>query len=344
MKKHSKRQIEEAICKWSCYLLEKKLATEHEVENMLGEGLFKRAKTFVKNAFKHVGQGIASGVGTVARKVHDTFAANAGVKEMMQAIKKLLKQGKDADKIKLWLVVDKKQKPIVGFKLSKNKSTLALLFDDKAKDTMTYEDLEEFLSKAGITGDDRKISDFVDALICGQVEDDEIKLVAESVVSNEADRIGKVLNAMGWTSTNMALKTNNINNLLALFGIKDTPKDRKEVKKIILAYCNAISNASDDNDNDKETEKTDQNNKSSSQSSDEQAKPDDKPAHTEEPSKDTQKQSLNTCAMKTKDGEVPVMDNPFKNVLTQGNAIGIVFGMSKADAEKKKRQQAAVET
>ena len=54
---------------------------------MLSEGIFKRTKTYVKNAFKHVGQGITHAAKATALAIHDTFAANAGVKELMNALK-----------------------------------------------------------------------------------------------------------------------------------------------------------------------------------------------------------------------------------------------------------------
>ena len=52
---------------------------------------------------------------------------------------------------------------------------------------------------------------------------------------------------------------------------------------------------------------------------------------------------MNTALMKTTDGDtVGVMDNAFLNVLTKGNAIGIMFDLPKAEIEKKKRQRAAL--
>ena len=197
--KHTRQQIENTICKWSGYLLENKLASEAEVKQMLGEGLFKRAKTFVKNAFKHVGQGIASGVKKVGLKAHDTFAANKGVAKLMDAVAKLMDKGVDAEDIKLYISFKKKTYAIVDFALAKNRKTLALLFDDKTKKTKTYEELEQFMLDNEITGDDKQITDFVDSLIIGHIEDD-LDALNESKKSAAQQKIAKVLEVLGWDS------------------------------------------------------------------------------------------------------------------------------------------------
>ena len=55
-KNYTKKQIEEAIDRWSVYLLENRLATAEEVEELLGEGKFRRAIGNIGRAFKKVKQ------------------------------------------------------------------------------------------------------------------------------------------------------------------------------------------------------------------------------------------------------------------------------------------------
>ena len=93
-----------------------------------------------------------------------------------------------------------------------------------------------------------------------------------------------------------------------------------------------------DNDDEEDTEEKEDKDAKDKEDDDAEEKPDfDK---KENPSKT---ETMNTALMKTTDGDtVGVMDNAFLNVLTKGNAIGIMFDMPKAEIEKKKRQRAAL--
>ena len=51
-KKYTKRQIEEAIGRWSAYMLENDIATEEEVEELLGEGKIRRGIGNIGRFFK----------------------------------------------------------------------------------------------------------------------------------------------------------------------------------------------------------------------------------------------------------------------------------------------------
>ena len=339
--KHTRQQVENSICKWSGYLLENKLASEAEVKQMLGEGLFKRAKTYVKNAFKHVGQGIASGAKKVGLKVHDTFAANKGVAKLMDAVAKLMDKGIDAEDIKLYVSFKKKTYAIADFALAKNRKTLALLFDDKAKKTKTYEELEQFMLDNKITGNDKRITDFVDSLIIGQIENG-LDSLNESKKSSAQQKIAKVLEVLGWDSKK-ALKDDNIENVMNLLGMKNKTTVAQEIadyykskgeKGVDDPTISSDDPASDFRDD--KSDSADDDEKDAEEDAEE--KPDfDKEENT------PKTETMNTALMKTTDGDtVGVMDNAFLNVLTKGNAIGIMFDMPKAEIEKKKRQRVAL--
>lgn len=348
MKNYSKKQIEDAICTWATYLLEHKLASEHEVRSMLDEGLFKRAKTGLKNIGKGIAHGIASGIKAVALKVHDTFAANAGVKQLMDAINKLLSKVKVGSKIQLWVHANGKTYPVAKFEISKNRSTLAFMFDEKTKKPLTYEDLYNFLKNENVTGDGHKISDYVDALICGQVVPSNV--VNESVKSSDIGRIGRVLAALGWNDPKTATKKKNVEKIMALFGIAQNEKNVEEVKSLIHQHC---KNAHDAASN----EFAGSNDNSSKDKDDEPANKDSSTSSSSTPSASTSSNSSsssttvasnnmlqNTCLMKTKNGKVPVMDCPYQKIVVQNNQIALVFGLTKAEKQKRIDQNNASKT
>lgn len=324
---NNKQQIENAICKWSRYLLENNLASEKELKNVLNEGLFKRVKTGIKNAVKHAGEKISSTAKKVTLAIHDTFAANKGVKELMDAVSGLLKKTKTGKKIKLWVHVNGKTHPVSKFELSSKRNTLALMFDENIQKPLSFEDLDEFLSAEGITGNDKRISDSIDAIICGQVE--HASTVNESIKSSDVGRIGRVLTALGWNDKKSATKEKNINKILALFGIKPNDENISELKQLIIQHCNQLNASNDDSIDD------------DSSSNDDSSTNDTNSNTTANSSTNA---SQNTCMMNTKHGKVAVMDNPYKKTIVQNNAIAIVFGLSKDESEKRRRQKEAVKT
>ena len=102
--KHTRQQIEDAIASWYLYMLENKMMTKLEAkQELLSESWFKRAKAAVKGGFSRAGSAIASAAKGIARSVHDFFAANKGVKEMMSAISKMLKDKVSSKDIKLYV-------------------------------------------------------------------------------------------------------------------------------------------------------------------------------------------------------------------------------------------------
>ena len=106
MMKHTKQQIGESICRWAAYLLENKIATKEEIDEILNESIFKRAKAAVKGAFSKTGKAIKKAANAVKTAVHDEFAPNAGVKEMMLNIKDMLtKDDYDLEDIKFYVFV-----------------------------------------------------------------------------------------------------------------------------------------------------------------------------------------------------------------------------------------------
>lgn len=321
---YTKRQIKDTICKWSVYLLENKLASEDEVKDMLDEGLFKRAKTYVKNAFKHVGQGIAHGVKAAGLKIHDTFAANAGVKELMNALKQLWKKNKvKPDKIKFYIFDSKNTFPVEKFVLSKNKKALAALYSDQNKTPCTFKDLAKLLVDNKVVGNDRKITDFVEALVIGKIEDD--VSFSESEVLNEADefsRLDDVLDALKWSKKTALSQPKNIQKIMALLGIRNENALREKIKEHYAEKGDDSSISSDGSDD--SDEKFDE---------DPDTADDKKPKkNKKELDKEKLAKSENDYLIKTTDDEeVGIKNNPFKNVQIKGNNIGIRFNLSKQD-------------
>ena len=188
--KHTKEQIENAICKWSTYLLEKKIATSEEIKSILNEGLFKRAMSAIKSGLSSIGRDSAFIDKYVSQKIHDTFAANKGVKKFMQAIKDFYKKGIEFKDIKIFVYFDKYDKtyPVADFMFSKNKKTLAVLFSDKNDKAKTFADLYKIMKDSGMTGGKKKLSDFTDALVVGKIEGDSA-ILSESIQSKDISRI-----------------------------------------------------------------------------------------------------------------------------------------------------------
>lgn len=311
--KHTKQQIGEAICQWTAYLLENKMATKEEIDHILDESIFKRAKAAVKGGLSRVKSGISKVAKGITRIIHDEFAANPGVKELMKNVHELLKNNKyDAEDIKLYVFVKalKQTFPVADFVLSKNRKTLVLQFKDKNTKPKTYMDLHEFIRKAGIDGKKVKLSDFVDSLAVGQIEDD---IVLESVKEADTERIVKVVDALGWSAKH-ALRSKNLQKLATLFGITGD-NAVADVKVVVKEYFDTKSSSDDDS------------------------------TYSSEESPDFEKEDenkVNDELLNTKSGKIGVMSCPFKEVRVQNNKIGVIFGDTVKNSEKRKEMEELV--
>lgn len=342
---YTSQQIEEAICRWSRYLLENKLATDTEVMDVIGESWFKRAKTGIKNAVKGIGKSIASGVKAVGREIHDFFTANKGVSQLMDAVNMLWIDGsgdKDAEKsikvkenkyagklkpekIKFMLFDGSKVYPVVKFVLSKNKKALAALYDKENSPCATYEQLKKLLEDNKVSGKGRHVTDFVDALVIGKLEDNKAR-VSESEVILEYDefsRIDAVVDAMQW-SKKTAMTSKNIAKLASLLGIKE--KDLDEVKARVKSHFDSerFDFGEEDSEEDAESskeEKKDVKNKDVKKKDD--GKAEDKKSFDS---------SKNDYSIETSDKQtIGVKDNQFKRVEVDGSYIGLIFDKSKKE-------------
>lgn len=320
--KRTKQQIGEAICRWSAYLLENKMATQEEIDNILDESVFKRAKAAVKGGLSRVGSGIASTAKKFGRAIHDEFAANPGVKELMNNIKELISdKGYDAEDIKFYVFVKalKQTFPVADFKLSKNRQTLVLQFKDKSTKPKTYEELHDFLRKSGFDGKKVKISDYVDSLAVGQLEDD---IVLESVKEADTERIAKVVSALGWSAKH-ALTQKSLQKIAALFGIKGD-NATADVKEVVKEYFDTKSSSDDESE--------EKNPKDSGKSSDDDSSSDEFEPDFEK----SDDNKVNDMLLKTKTGSIGVMSCPFKEIRVQSNKIGVIFGDKPKNDERKK--------
>ena len=341
--KYSKEQIKRSICKWSRYLLENNLLNKDEAEELLGEGLFKRSKTFVKNAFKHVGQGIANGIKAAKLKIHDTFKANDGVKQLMDAIKSLWKEKKvDASKIKFYIFDSKATYPVAKFVLSKNKKALAALYSKNIKIPCSLVDLVKLLSDAKVVGNDKKITDFIEALVIGKLEDSE-KVVSEMENLDEDDKLSRldaVIDALGWKE-NTATRSENARKMMMLLGTKDI----NAVKERIKAHFSEKNLGDDEEKEDKSSKnsKEDSYDSETFDKDEENSKEEKQEKSKKQQDKEKLEEFGNDYLIVTTDGkEVGVMDNPFKNVQVKGTNIGIRFNLSSKDQRAKDDLESAL--
>lgn len=339
---YTKKQIEKAICKWTSYLLENNMATEFEMKQLIAEGLFKRAKTGIKNIFKGATHGISSVIKATGIAIHDAFAANSGVKDMLTAVKALIQKGKKASAIRLFVCVDDNNYPCAKFALSKNRKTLALVFDDsKKKKPLTFEDLFQFLKENSIVSKGRKISDFIDSICCGKLSDNNINaedLLAESIKSKDIERIQKVIISMGW-SKNTAKSKAGRSKLMALFNIKDTPENVDSIKDAINQAFDTKNDTLDDSplekdEESKDDDSKDKNSKDEDSKNNNNDKSNDNDESKDEPdfSKNEPKITINkdtNFALKTKNGEIIAMTNKFEKAEARGSDVGMFFGLSK---------------
>ena len=322
--KKTKQQMCEAICRWSAYLIENNLATDAEVQSVLNEGLFKRAKTFIKNKASGAAKAVADAVKATGKAIHDTFAANDGVKQLVTQISKLRKDDVAPADIKFYVFDGKNTYAVQKFVLSKNRKALAALYDEQKKkaDPCSYEDFNKLMADSKIidAGKKHKITDFVNSLLIGQIVDEpEIFSEAEINEAGKFDRLDDVIAAMKWKEKT-ALDPDNIQKLVVLFGITD----KKAIRDRVKAYFSTKgSDAGDSSSSD-----------AGSESGSDDFSKDDEPTEDAKPAKDTE--SVNDYAIKTTDGdEVGIIDAPFKAVKTKGKNIGLIFGLGKKAQQRK---------
>lgn len=344
--KYTRNQIENAICRWSKYLLESKLASEDEVKHVIGEGFFKRAKT----AIKSLGQHTAKGIKSLATQFHDAFCANKGMAKLMDAVEKIMKKNYRAKDINVYVKIDRTVYPVVKFTFTKNLKEefqiktprLILVHGKKGEKPQTFKDLLDLTTELGITGGKTKkrhITDVVDGIIVAKLPED--GHLDESIRKNDVSRIRSVLDAMGWkkfSKLNKDAKSKRIQKLKVLFSLKDG--DENELVELMKTYDDERdSEAGKDAEPSSSGSKTGKDaepSSSSSSGSDSEHGTDDSPSF-EKPEKFDVK-SLDEYLIKTTEGdEIVALRDVFKDVMTEGRNIAVCF-----DSHERMRELDAV--
>ena len=321
MKKHDLQDINDAICRYSAYLVENNISTPSRLSKMLNESVFKRIKATITGGASRAASAVSKTAKAIGQKVHDEFAANPGVKEMMKAVSGLLKKGVQPKDIKFFVYREdtKKTYRVAKMVFSKNLKTLAFLYNDEInKKARTFEDLWQLMQKSGIKGKTTKLSDFTDSLVLGAIDGNDA-VVSESIAEKAISQIAGIAKVMGWKDTKTANKEKNVKRLMAFFGLEDTIEnygDMVDAIKTAIGNANPSSNQPTRNDAAANDNNSSQPNTSSSSNDANSAK------------------SENDMLLKTKDGNIGVMDNAFKSVKVKNNNIGIIFGKKKKQLDK----------
>ena len=146
-KMHTRKEIENAIVYWGNKLFESKMASEEELAELLDEGLLRSLGT----GFKNLGSKVKTGFKNVGNNIKDYWKdiwnPNEGVKQFLDACKKLKDDGKLNNSVYLTAQVGDKTYPICGFALSKTKTCLILVLNKIANlsKTKTLKNLQKFL-------------------------------------------------------------------------------------------------------------------------------------------------------------------------------------------------------
>ena len=162
-------------------MLENDIATEEEVEELLGEGKIRRGIGNIGRFFKKAKQ-VAHDINWWPQKIIDkVFKANDGVKKMLAAMNSFGKSGaKGFDDIKIYAnITDAEGKqttyPIVELALANKKRALVLLIDKKNRMSKpkTLQDLRDFFFANKVNPKEN-----IDAILCGEIP----KSLSESIL------------------------------------------------------------------------------------------------------------------------------------------------------------------
>lgn len=351
-KKYTKRQIEEAIGRWSAYMLENDIATEEEVEELLGEGKIRRGIGNIGRFFKKAKQ-VAHNINQWPQKVIDkVFKANDGVKKMLAAMNSFGKSGaKGFDDIKIYAnITDAEGKkttyPIIELALANKKRALVLLIDKKNRMSKpkTLQELRDFFFANKVNPKEN-----IDAILCGEIP----KSLSESILLES--KLTDYIEKKKWNKKD-ALKPNAIADINAkVYGKK---KGKDYIKTQVEKYFASKPKTSKKNAKGKPTSSKATKSSSSKPSRKEptaksSAKPSSKPStrlapepstmasepSSEPSSKPTSKLSAPLPSFDGKDpSDVPpaandmvLYDNDILNVKIEGKAIGFIFGKTQAE-------------
>ena len=156
--KYTRTQIQNSIDYWQTILE----SMEHDT--MIQEGFFKKARDAVSVAVKSAKDGVKNAAASAKEKVHDTFAANEGIKKLLSCISdgkgkmnpKITNAGKTQFKVQL--PGSKTKVSVKGFDIFKNKLLLQVA---NVKDGRSLADFQQFVQEKKI----KKLSSAADGIV-----------------------------------------------------------------------------------------------------------------------------------------------------------------------------------
>ena len=129
----TREQIVESIVHWSTMMLENGIATEEEVERLIGEGLLKRAIGAVKRGIDKVKDTAKAVKGAASEALHDLLKPNEGISKMLKAMASIARSGgSKLEDVKVYATLGDKVLPVAAFAM-KGKRSLILLVSRAAK-------------------------------------------------------------------------------------------------------------------------------------------------------------------------------------------------------------------
>ncbi len=337
--KYTRKQITESICYWTKHLLENGLATEEECRDLLGEGLFKRAKAAVKRGWKKTKE-IAHAINWAPQKIYDkVFKPNEGVKKLVEAMATAVKQKIDLSKMRMYVNfggVREQTYPIIGFTLLKKKSVLMMLVNRRSKSAkpQTLGDLRKFV----LAHDISNIAATIESIQSGEVP----QSLAESILleSKLSDFIEK-----NKLTKKQALRSDNFKQLKRLIKQGDE-KTKTAIEKYFQTHTSkkSLSSKSTSKSSGGSTSK-----KPSKQTQSPSFKQKDKELDAETRSREDSGEPMKNGKPIEKDiyavpdsgsgqfgdnlteDDIVVFDNELINVKNVKNDIGFMFGKTKAE-------------
>lgn len=318
--KYTQHQISESICYWSRKLLDEGLATEDELRDLIGEGLFRRAIGTVKRGVEGV-KNAATAIKEAPKKLFDrVFKPNAGVVKMRDAINKMSKDGIELKGVKIYATLGKSTFPVVDF-LLKGKKSLMLVIDKAVSSAKpkTLAELREFLHDHLPTK--AKVVDAIDGIYCAEANKEVLKALFESKLTDYIEKKG--------LSKEDALKPETVKEIKRL---KIMKKKDEDIKAAIEKHFSQ-SKEEPSGKKPKASHRAEAKAKEPETKDEPSSKPMEKDPPKEGASKKPEKPE------KPKKPQLTIFDNQLLDVKSQKDNLGFIFSKSKAEIKLDKEYE-----
>lgn len=319
--KYTQHQISESICYWSRKLLDEGLATEDELKDLIGEGLFRRAIGAVKRGVEGV-KNAATAVKEAPKKLFDRiFKPNAGVVKMRDVINKMSKDGIELKGVKIYATLGKATFPVVDF-LLKGKKSLMLVIDKAVSSAKpkTLAELREFLHDHLPTK--AKIVDAIDGIYCAEANKEVLKALFESKLTDYIEKKG--------LSKEDALKPETVKEIKRL---KIMKKKDEDIKAAIEKYFSQ-SKEEPSGKKPKASHRAEAKAKAKAKEPETKDEPSSKPMEKDPPKEDASK-----MPEKSNKPQLTIFDNQLLDVKSQKDSLGFIFSKSKAEIKLDKEYE-----